>query len=87
MPSDPFQFSQFWCGSLGAPLSQPEVRRWVQSNAPECCHGALSSRDVATAWSVLAEAVEQKQIIASLDFEKCFDHVFPPLAVGTLRSK
>lgn len=68
-------------------VSQPEVRRWVQSKVPECCHGALSPRYVATAWSVLAEAVEQKQIIASLDFEKCLDHVFPPLAVGTLRSK
>ena len=68
-------------------VSQPEVRHWVMSKVPECCHGALFSRDVATAWSTLAEAVEEKQIIASLDFEKCFDNVHPSLAIATLKRK
>ena len=68
-------------------VSQPEVREWVKSQVPRCCHGALAGRDVATAWSDLAEAIEQKQVIASLDFEKCFDNVWPSLALATMRRK
>ena len=56
--------------------SQKEVRNWAISKVPACCHGSLAARDVATAWSVLSEAIEHKKIIASLDFEKCFDHVY-----------
>ena len=77
---------------LGTPcrdafVSQSEVRHWVMSKVPECCHGALSSRAVATAWSALAEAVDEKLIMASLDFENCLDHVWPPVAIATLKPK
>lgn len=70
-------------------VSQPEVREWVKSQVPTRCHGALAGRDVATAWSDLAEAIEQKQVIASLDFEKCFDfdNVWPSLALAIMRRK
>ena len=67
--------------------SQKEVKNWVISKVPACCHGSLAARDVATAWSVLNEAIEHKKIIASLDYEKCFDHVLPKLALAILRRK
>lgn len=66
-------------------VSQPKVCHWLMSKACECCHGALFSRGVATA--SLAEAMEEKHIIASLDFEKCFDRVHPSLAIATLKRK
>lgn len=68
-------------------VSQPEVCQWVMFKACECCHGALFSRGVATAWNTLAEDMEEKHIIASLDFEKCFDHVHPSLAIARLKRK
>ena len=67
--------------------SQKEVRDWALSKVPACCHGSLASRDVATAWAVLNEAIEHKKIIASMDFEKCFDHVWPKLALAILQRK
>ena len=67
--------------------SQKEVRDWALSKVPACCHGSLASRDVATAWAVLNEAVEHKKSIASMDFEKCFDHVWPELALAILQRK
>ena len=67
--------------------SQKEVRNWAISKVPACCHGSLAARDVATAWSVLSETIEHKKIIASLDFEKCFDHAWPKLALAILRRK
>ena len=63
----------------------PQVQEWIASRVPEQCHGGLKSRGVATAWRQLNEAFENQEVLASLDFSKCFDFVHPGLAIENMQ--
>ena len=66
-------------------MRTPQVQEWIASRVPEQCHGGLKSRGVATAWRQLNEAFENQEVLASLDFSKCFDFVHPGLAIENMQ--
>ena len=62
------------------------TQQWSSTFLPEQSHGSIPGRDVFTAIKDLEFHHTRKNLVlTSLDYQKCFDHVSPKLALAAMR--
>lgn len=74
-----------WRVIAGCTASHQETKEWVAAWIPREFHGGIAGRGVHTALACLDSAMYKDDFLASLDLQKCFDHVSPQLACQVLR--
>ena len=79
-------FSGLWRVLTSSMARHTATQSWAHDYLPAQCHGAVKKRSVHSAIGELEHYfVESQQVLASLDYSKCFDSVAPTLAIDTMK--